>query len=113
MPVSSLVEERAADVRILRLNRPQAMNALDTELVHALGAALAAASDDETARVILLEGEGGAFCSGADLKEALATLGQGQPLAERVGSFQEIVRVIATTPKPVVAAVDGAAVGFG
>jgi enoyl-CoA hydratase/carnithine racemase len=111
--VSSLIEEHDDKVRVLRLNRPQTMNALDSELVHALGAALGRARDDAAVRTILLTGEGGSFCSGADLKEALATLGQGQPLDARVGPFQEIVRIIATTPKPVVAAVDGAAVGFG
>src|SRR5687768_17704892 len=89
------------------------MNALDTELVHALSGALARAWDDEAVRAVLVTGEGGSFCSGADLKEALATLGQGQALDERVGPFQENIRIIAGMPKPVVAAVDGAAVGFG
>jgi enoyl-CoA hydratase/carnithine racemase len=111
--VSSLLEDQDDKVRILKLNRPQAMNALDTELVAALGAALARAHDDASVRAILVTGEGGSFCSGADLKEAMATLGQGKPLGERVIPFQAIVKSIAATPKPVVAAVDGAAVGFG
>jgi enoyl-CoA hydratase/carnithine racemase len=111
--VSSLIEEHDDKVRILRLNRPAVMNALDTELVHALGSALARARDDDAVRAVLVTGEGGSFCSGADLKEALATLGQGRPLEERVGPFQENIRIIASMPKPVVAAVDGAAVGFG
>ncbi|HVR21312.1 MAG TPA: enoyl-CoA hydratase-related protein [Polyangiaceae bacterium] len=111
--LSSLIEETDDKVRILRLNRPAAMNALDTELVGALGAALVRARDDAAIRAILLTGEGGSFCSGADLKEALATLGQGQGLDARVAPFQENIRLIAGTPKPVVAAVDGAAVGFG
>ena len=111
--VSSLIEEHDDKVRILRLNRPEVMNALDTELVGALGAALARASNDDSVRAVLLTGAGGSFCSGADLKEALATLGQGQSLGARVGPFQEMVRVIAGAPQPVVAAVDGAAVGFG
>jgi enoyl-CoA hydratase/carnithine racemase len=89
------------------------MNALDIELVGALGDALARARDEEAVRAVLVTGEGGSFCSGADLKEALATLGQGASLGERVRPFQEIVKIIASTPKPVVAAVDGAAVGFG
>jgi 2-(1,2-epoxy-1,2-dihydrophenyl)acetyl-CoA isomerase len=112
-PVSSLIEETDGAVRILRLNRPNAMNALDSELVRALSAALARARDDASIRAVLLTGEGGSFCSGADLKEALATLGQGASLGERVLPFQENVRIIASMPKPVVAAVDGAAVGFG
>jgi enoyl-CoA hydratase/carnithine racemase len=111
--VSSLIEEHDDKVRVLRLNRPAVMNALDTELVHALSGALARARDDDAVRAVLVTGEGGSFCSGADLKEALAALGQGQPLEERVGPFQENIRIIAGMPKPVVAAVDGAAVGFG
>lgn len=113
MSVSSLIEEQSDKVRILKLNRPAAMNALDTELVRALGDALARARDDAAVRAILVTGEGGAFCSGADLKEALATLGQGQSLGARVVPFQAMIRTITETPKPVVAAVDGAAVGFG
>jgi 2-(1,2-epoxy-1,2-dihydrophenyl)acetyl-CoA isomerase len=111
--VSSLIEQTDDKVRILRLNRPSVMNALDTELVHALSAALGRARDDASVRAILLTGEGGSFCSGADLKEALATLGQGASLGDRVLPFQENIRIIASTPKPVVAAIDGAAVGFG
>jgi enoyl-CoA hydratase/carnithine racemase len=111
--VSSLLEDQDDKVRILKLNRPQAMNALDTELVAALGAALAHAHDDASVRAILVTGEGGSFCSGADLKEAMATLGQGKSLGERVVPFQAMIRTITATPKPVVAAVDGAAVGFG
>jgi len=113
MGESSLIEENDGKVRILRLNRPAVMNALDTELVLALGAALRRARDDAGVRSILVTGEGGSFCSGADLKQALADLGKGQPLDERVVPFQEMIRVIADAPKPVVAAVDGAAVGFG
>ena len=111
--VSSLLEETDEKVRILRLNRPNAMNALDTELVGSLAAALGRARDDASIRAVLLTGEGGSFCSGADLKEALATIGQGKSLGARVVPFQENVRIIATMAKPVVAAVDGAAVGFG
>jgi enoyl-CoA hydratase/carnithine racemase len=111
--VSSLIEEHDDKVRIIRLNRPAVMNALDSELVLALGAALARARDDEGVRAVLVTGEGGSFCSGADLKEAMATIGGGKSLDGRVVPFQELIRIITTAPKPVVAAVDGAAVGFG
>ena len=59
---SSLIEEHDDKVRILRLNRPAVMNALDTELVHALSGALARARDDEAVRAVLVTGEGGSFC---------------------------------------------------
>jgi enoyl-CoA hydratase/carnithine racemase len=111
--VSSLIEEHDDKVRILRLNRPAVMNALDSELVLALGAALERARDDEGVRAILVAGEGGSFCSGADLKEAMATVGSGGSLDGRVVPFQAMIGTIVGMPKPVVAAVDGAAVGFG
>ena len=111
--VSSLIEESDDKVRILRLNRPAVMNALDSELVLSLGAALERARHDEGVRAILVTGEGGSFCSGADLKEAMATIGSGGSLDGRVVPFQAMIRTIVDTPKPVVAAVDGAAVGFG
>lgn len=111
--VSSLLEEHDDKVRILRLNRPAVMNALDSELVLALGGALERAHNDEGVRAILVTGQGGSFCSGADLKEAMATVGSGGSLDGRVVPFQAMIRTIVDTPKPVVAAVDGAAVGFG
>jgi enoyl-CoA hydratase/carnithine racemase len=111
--VSSLIEETDDKVRILKLNRPTVMNALDSELVLGLGQALERARNDEGVRAILVTGEGGSFCSGADLKEAMATIGSGGSLDGRVIPFQAMIRTIVETPKPVVAAVDGAAVGFG
>jgi enoyl-CoA hydratase/carnithine racemase len=111
--VSSLIEEHDDKVRILKLNRPAVMNALDSELVLALGAALERARSDEGVRAIVVTGEGGSFCSGADLKEAMATVSSGGSLDGRVVPFQAMIRTIVDTPKPVVAAVDGAAVGFG
>jgi 2-(1,2-epoxy-1,2-dihydrophenyl)acetyl-CoA isomerase len=108
-----LLDERRGPVALLRLNRPESLNALDGALVGALGAALERASADPAVRVIVLAGEGGAFCSGADLKEALHELDQGAALGDRLEGFQRNVRLIVEAPQPVLAAVDGAAVGFG
>lgn len=108
-----LLEERHGAVALLRLNRPQTLNALDRELVSALGEALERTTADTGVRAVVLTGEGGAFCSGADLKEALRDLDGGVPLAERLAAFQRSVRVIAGAKQPIIAAVDGAAVGFG
>jgi 2-(1,2-epoxy-1,2-dihydrophenyl)acetyl-CoA isomerase len=111
--MSVLLSERHGAVALLRLNRPEALNALDTELVRALGDGLERTIADTSVRAIVLTGEGGAFCSGADLKEALRDLDAGAALGERLASFQRSVRLIAGAPQPVIAAVDGAAVGFG
>jgi len=108
-----LIDERRGQVALLRLNRPETLNALDEALVAALGAALEAATTDSAVRAIVLTGEGGAFCSGADLKEALRELDRGASLGDRLAGFQRSVRLITNAPQPVIAAVDGAAVGFG
>ncbi len=108
-----LLEERYGAVTWLRLNRPETLNALDNELVHALGDGLERVTADAGVRAIVLSGEGGAFCSGADLKEALHALDQGAELGERLEGFQRSIRLIALARQPVIAAVDGAAVGFG
>ncbi len=108
-----LLEERQGAVALLRLNRPETLNALDSALVSALGDALERTTADPGVRAIVLTGNGGAFCSGADLKEALRDLDGGLPLAERLAAFQRNVRLIAGAKQPVIAAVDGAAVGFG
>src|SRR5689334_3152967 len=96
-----LLEERHGAVAVLKLNRPETLNALDSKLVAALGAALERATTDQSVRVIVVGGEGGAFCSGADLKEALADLDAGGELGGRLAAFQRSVRLIAAAPQPV------------
>lgn len=113
MSADLLIEERQGGVLLLRMNRPASMNALDEALVAALGAGLARASSDETVRALVLTGEGGAFCSGADLKDAMRAFGSGIALETRLAAFQATILTIASAAKPVIAAVDGAAVGFG
>ncbi len=113
MPTPSLLAERDGAVAVLRLNRPETLNALDAELVERLGSELARAAGDPGVRALVLTGSGGAFCSGADLKQALANLDSGVLLAERLAPFQACIRAIADAGQPVIAAVGGAAVGFG
>jgi enoyl-CoA hydratase/carnithine racemase len=113
MSSAVMLEEREGPVALLRLNRPASMNALDAELVSALDAGISRASADASVRAIVLTGEGGAFCSGADLKEALGQLASGIALETRLEAFQASIRAITSAPQPVIAAVDGAAVGFG
>jgi 2-(1,2-epoxy-1,2-dihydrophenyl)acetyl-CoA isomerase len=108
-----LIEEREGAVAVVRLNRPETLNALDAELVARLASALEQAAADASVRAIVLAGEGGAFCSGADLKEALRALDAEVSLADRLRTFQANIRAIVGAQKPVIAAVDGAAVGFG
>lgn len=97
----------------LRLNRPERLNAVSLALYLALEEALAGLAQDPSIRSILLTGSGRAFCAGADL-EAHGRGGLTQ--AERriyVEAGQRVQRLLQTLPKPIVAAVNGAAVGAG
>jgi 2-(1,2-epoxy-1,2-dihydrophenyl)acetyl-CoA isomerase len=102
-------------VATITLHRPDAMNALNTELKTALRDTLLAAADDHGVRAVLLTGSGRAFCVGQDLAEHAQNL-QGD--LDAVWStvpehYTPIATTLATMPKPVVAAVNGVAAGAG
>ena len=107
-----LIEEDGP-VRILTMNRPEALNAFDGELHHALPDALHEVSDDPKVRAVVLTGAGRAFSAGGniddftafanDLELRRATLRLGRRL------FEELINV----HLPVIAAVNGPAVGLG
>jgi enoyl-CoA hydratase/carnithine racemase len=101
-------------VRWVTLNRPASKNALTLEVNERLIAAFEGAHKDEAVRVVVLRGEGGAFCSGLDLKFA-ATLGLSPDGYGGVlkSHFHGLIRAITSCMKPVIAAVDGPAVGYG
>jgi 2-(1,2-epoxy-1,2-dihydrophenyl)acetyl-CoA isomerase len=109
-----LVQRRGA-VATLVLNRPEALNAVTPELGADLLKALTEVRDDETVRAVVLTGAGRAFCSGADLKGGIELSEDGRPdlgklLRER---YHPIIETLRTAPKPIVAAVNGPAVGIG
>jgi 2-(1,2-epoxy-1,2-dihydrophenyl)acetyl-CoA isomerase len=101
----------------VELNRPEALNAWNRQLGVDLLAALRQVADDDTVRAVVLTGAGRAFSSGADLKDVSGgeSTPDGRPdvyttLTER---YHPIMRTIREMPKPVVAAVNGAAAGIG
>jgi 2-(1,2-epoxy-1,2-dihydrophenyl)acetyl-CoA isomerase len=108
-----LETERDGAVLVVTMNRPQSKNALSPALTKALGAALVAAAEDAAVRAVVLTGAGGSFCSGADLKESLQQLNSGAGLEGAIEQYHAMIRAIVGAPKPVIAAVDGPAVGFG
>jgi enoyl-CoA hydratase/carnithine racemase len=92
----------------IRWSRPERLNALDPETLHALGDLLAEAARSD-ARAIVCFGEGGSFSSGDDLRET-ATMDGGE-WRRTLEAFNRLTREIVAASQPVVAAVDGVCVG--
>ena len=92
-------------VRLLTFNRPERLNAFDTDLYGAVAGALEAAATDDAVHVIVITGNGRAFSSGADRSALLSPETMGR-------NFQRFLDAL-SLPKPFIAAVNGIAVGIG
>jgi len=106
-----LVIEKENKVGVLRINRPEAMNSLNTEVLEELLMAVEQVKNDQDIFVLVITGEGKAFVAGADISE-MSTM---DPVQAR--SFAEaglkVFREIESMEKPVIAAVNGFALGGG
>lgn len=102
-------------VRVISMNRPDKLNALNTALLIALRDALQAADDDDAVRALVLTGEGRGFSAGADLSEFRGeqTPDSVKRNALRSSLMSGIQVMLRALSKPVVAAVHGAAIGGG
>jgi enoyl-CoA hydratase len=107
-----LVDSRPGRVWRVTLARPEARNAVSAPMLEELAASLADAAVDPEARVILLAGEGPDFCAGADLGELDEAAG-GPGGMDYGRALEEVLRAMGTHPLPVVAAIQGAALGAG
>ena len=108
-----LVEDRGA-VRVLTMNRPEKRNALNTALTRALLDGLRAAEAAESVNCVVLTGAGQGFCAGADLAEFKDLTPDKQHLVEeRAELTMQLHLAIPRMAKPVVTAINGAAMGGG
>jgi enoyl-CoA hydratase len=106
----TLIVETADAVALIRLNRPEALNALNTTLLAELGEALAAAEADDTVGCIVLTGSDRAFAAGADIKE-MSDKTYAQMF--KADFFTAGARSVEQSRKPIIAAVAGYALGGG
>jgi 2-(1,2-epoxy-1,2-dihydrophenyl)acetyl-CoA isomerase len=101
-------------VRWIALDRPQSKNGLTDEVNAQIIEALQGAQSSKAVRCVVVTGKGGNFCSGLDLKAAAARAGGMDNLEEPMRKyFHGLIRAVRAVEKPVIALVDGAAVGFG
>jgi len=112
MPDSPLLTADHGAVRVITINRPDKLNALNAATLDALHAAFDAAERDDAVRVVILTGAGPkAFVAGADIAEmAGLTPVQGRDFSQR---GQRMMRRVERMPKPVIAMVNGFALGGG
>lgn len=111
--MADVVVERVGRTQMVTINRPEARNALTLPVLRDIRSALDRAASDGEIRCVVLTGAGGHFCSGADLKKNLEDPDMMQKLPVYMDEFHGAIKAIVRCPKPTVAMVDGAAVGFG
>ncbi len=116
MTFEKLLYEANEGIATITLNRPERLNAIDYALKDELLTVLDLVARDTDVRVAMLTGAGRAFCAGADMKDVLWRGHEMDPVTreqQEVRSFNELVRVMRHLEKPIIAAVNGAAVGGG
>jgi enoyl-CoA hydratase len=106
----TIVVDREGAIAIVRLNRPQVLNALNAQVLTELGEAMRALDEDDSCRCIVLTGNEKAFAAGADIKEAFVGATPVTMLAQDLTAKWEVIRRVKT---PIIAAVSGFALGGG
>ena len=110
MTPQTILVEAAGPVLVIRLNRPEALNAINSAMMRELAAAVTAAERDAAVRCIILTGSDKAFAAGADVREMA---GKGFVDAFAADFFGAEADTIARARKPIIAAVAGFALGGG
>jgi len=111
MQFETVLYDKRNDIVIISLNRPEALNALNRQIIDDLLAALVAAEVDPGIRIVIIKGEGRGFCAGDDLnepKELNFSTG-----FQDIEKLHDITRIIMRMPKPAIAMIHGFSVGAG
>lgn len=111
MSDNHLLSELSDGILTITLNRPEKMNAFTTQMGEQLGAALDRADADDAVRVIIVTGAGKGFCAGADI--SAGSVGSGSGMERKGLPPGGIGQRLFESKKPMIAAINGAAVGVG
>ncbi len=119
MPYELIKIDIADEIATLTLNRPQKLNALNPKILREMAAAIRKLNEDEGVKALIMTGAGRGFCTGADLAEEVKATDKNQPglsRAEKTGPFVTLgwgIQQMDRFTKPIIAAVNGPAVGAG
>jgi len=113
MKYDNLIFEKVDQVAIFRLNRPRAFNAADIGLFEDLIKALEVCTVDEEVKVIIITGEGKAFCAGGDVAMFKSSPDPGEAIRQLTKRLHFTISGIRRVPKPVIAMINGTAAGAG
>jgi enoyl-CoA hydratase len=112
-PPEGIDIEGRGSVRVLTLNRPEDRNASTTEMLFGIPAVLERLARDPGARVAILTGSGAAFSAGADMNHFVRTLDDPLFAKQTMDNARRTIAAFIDLPVPIIAAVNGPAVGFG
>ena len=112
MQLETVLYSKKGSTAVISFNRPKVLNAQNRQLVDDFLAALKEAEADREIKVVIVKGEGRAFCSGDDLSEdhSMSSMEEGFQI---IKTLQNTTRAIMGMPKPVIAAIHGYALGAG
>lgn len=107
-----LIDIPSPGLRLLTINRPSRRNALDRATYLALAEALLKAAEDQTVRAVVLTGAEGCFTAGNDIADFATAPAKDEP-GDGIGPAMTFLRALIASTKPVIAAIEGHAVGIG
>jgi len=114
MENQELLYRKENGIAIITMNRPEKRNAMSPAIFQGIATSMEDAVKDEEIRVIILTGTGDAFCAGADVKSmAAGELERREPPPEQPASRAPFTMQFRQCPKPIIAAMNGVAVGVG
>ncbi|WP_046864410.1 enoyl-CoA hydratase/isomerase family protein [Microvirga massiliensis] len=113
-PQKPIILEEQGAIAIIRLNRPDVLNALDVPMAEAFLAAIQSIVDRPEFRAIVIRGEGRAFCAGGDVASFQRAAGHVAEHVDRIiRPFHEAIEIMAALPQPSIALLHGAVAGAG